>query len=824
MPLFHLRRAGKSQKMFTVEGRFENGDIRSDTYELASERERQRAADATGLTVKQILDLYVPVHDGKLVISSVEVETPIPPVKFCIRVRGIHQPETAASEPFVGDEVENILAAVFASDVRGRADPIAYWEGTENLCRLDVDYHGMPLDSRPSPDWLNRKIDSALRPTPVVAWATRGRGVAAVYTSADGYTAEELAAVAGLTWITQDSTATVELKSSFRLPTSHIRWIGQTVDLSTLGRSIGQAVDESAVDAWLTENHFVRGKSYPHSRCPIRPGHGSHGEPVFIGNGGIFCQSCAAGGFARGSRRPGFVPYAFLLDGRLDNVLYHCGRHLCHWSHSRWIVYDRLCVSDGVGQPAFRALCKMLVGVNDPRIAAVFAGGRNLVRRTGQWITSNGEMYKDNHLSPIIRRLPAARRPDGSVDDERVARLMQPIDLYDYGYPAVTIVRGMKVWGQHLTYSDPRRVNLVIGEGRYLPVGARATAPEIRSTYEDVFPGINWEYLQLLICAKGCAEGAVGKPPLIIVDGPAGAAKTGTCQVAASTLGDKVGEVQYTSNTERLRQSVMEAILRGSYCVCNEIMKDGGRSGLTPVQSLDPILNLTPDSMSHAMYVGPVPLGQLPVMVFTDVTIPPEIREDTQLARRLIHVRLYNRLEWDAPMLASGLGSAADFRRSSRQRSYAADSLVSNLIDEYFNTETNFGDIARQLGFNALENSTEYDDPDILLNRFFHLVDGGPELPEGYRSWLSGPGWTLIRRNDSSELAETWRTLCDGEGVAFSRSRKVMERDWRMLLKSKSTEPIVFECKSHREIGVIAVRFRTGSAKRPTAVNAKVLV
>src|SRR5690606_36345324 len=102
-----------------------------------------------------------------------------------------------------------------------------------------------------------------------------------------------------------------------------------------------------------------------------------------------------------------------------------------------------------------------------------------------------------------------------------------------------------------------------------------------------------WDYLQLLIAARGCAEGGEGMPPFIYCWGASGAGKTQTIHVAAGTVGDVNTEVNWSHDTQRFRQGVQEAVTRGTFCAVNEIKKSAQRVRMDIDLALEPPLTLT---------------------------------------------------------------------------------------------------------------------------------------------------------------------------------------------------------------------------------------
>jgi hypothetical protein len=577
------------------------------------------------------------------------------------------------------------------------------------------------------------------------------------------------------------------------------------------------------VQDWLHERGLFAGGRYQHDRCPICPDEPSHGDPVFIADHGIYCHHCAAHGAHVGGHRPGFVPYATLLNPGFSPVLHSLVRNRTHWAHAQIVLAAKYGFTGEIARHAYRALLKLEYN-HDPTVHRVFTAGKDLIRQPGRWTTVDGDAtYKVQYLAHVLGALPACQFPDGQPNPEKIDRFRQQTDLTELGYPPITLIRGCRIYSHHMDFDDPNRITTVAPNAllrpesmaafrpRYVRPDQRMDLPDAWRVYERYFPGLVRNFLLLQIAAKGVSEGAVGLPPLILVTGPSGAAKSATVTLAAATCGDNSTEVIWSTNQERFRQAIKAGIDAGSFVSVHEILKDALRAGLTPVEALDPILTLTPTSTSHVLYVGPVALGRLPAFTLTDTYCPQEVRDDVQLARRLIYVRLPSRVDWETPLTtrAGGKGIEA-FRTFGPEEAEAANAVLSHVIDTYFQHPMTLRAIAAHLGFTTLEDSQDFDDPRELLRRFFELVCNAPDrLNEADQRRWRGRGWKKIQRQDETELADLWRQLADGEGEEYTRSRRCRETDWGGLLGHNGL-PITFEV-SHSSHATVAVRFRLGN-------------
>jgi hypothetical protein len=314
----------------------------------------------------------------------------------------------------------------------------------------------------------------------------------------------------------------------------------------------------------------------------------------------------------------------------------------------------------------------------------------------------------------------------------------------------------------------------------------------------SVFPGIHRGYLELLIAAKGCSEGQIGLPPMVLVTGPTAAGKTQTAHLAAAMCGDLNVECGWQKNLERFRQALQQAADKGSYFCVNEILKDAERQGSTAIQALDVFLNVTPGSVSHVLYVGPVALGRVPVCICTEASIPQRLRDDAQIARRFVYVSLdTSHREWQELSVLSGLNGPENFRVWMEGRgAKAADAIVSDIIDRYFRVPTTFEDIAKDLGFTMLCDSPDFEDP-------------AKDLREFYDAWVAethedDQGFKIVGRNDETPLALCWEKMCDGmTDEHWYTSRRGNECDWQKVIGGTS----VVKLKVKKGRGKLLLKF-----------------
>lgn len=685
--------------------------------------------------------------------GTAEVETP-GPVPFACFIRGRLSSERAEFPSF-----ESALGASCTV-----AEPIISWNDRKQLAALDVDFHGEPyhgdveiLASFVRPEWF---------------WRTHGGGLRCVFQAQGGLAADELAALAALT-LARHCMGSFEIKTDTRHPGSPVdgrtcgpvRRPGQVVDTSALSSWTGKAtVDPGAVESYCERAGLEPGKRYAHDRCPIAPEEHADREPVVVGERGIHCYACAATGRRRGSRRPGWVPWAFLVGGESWSPLATCVRHFTHWDHARHIVAEVVGVEGEIAELAYRAALKLSHPEEGERVDAVFTAGRGLIRCAGVWCSLDGSAVSKS-TKEILRTLPAF---DGPAS---VAWAENAVDLTERGYPPITPIWGVRIYSQFcdMPETDVTRV-LCTGELRhpaneayrpkYVPAAKRIPIDEAWGEIEQVFPGVWRELVELLIAAKGCVEGRTGMPPIIFLSGPSGAGKTKTPEIAAGICGDFCTSVQWIPDRDRLRAAVAGAKEAGTFCAFNECLKDASANQRKATEAIDFILNLTAESVSHKLYVGPVRLGTPPVLIFTDTDVGEEIESDQQLARRLTVATFDRAIDWVGTMSAWGLTSGNGLRLIKAGRfPSVCDAILSHVIDRFFRSPRPFRDIAKELGFPSLAE----EGASIRGQKLAAFYDAWQLLPEaaGADGRRFGAGSRVFDPNGETLAAEAWRDFGD---------------------------------------------------------------
>ena len=816
-----------------------------DRFDPLSAKARKAVAVAAGVTEAWLFECVQAVKPDQTDVATFTVPEATAAAASGICVRPIDKPraEGTVSTKNPAEWLKNDLQAV-------PVDHVVEWDGFERLCCLDIDYHEIPVPDR---NWLEAVVLTRLAPKPYAWHFSRGGGLHLFYLGDDTYSADDLAAVAALRFRAIDSSAGLELKHVVRGPGSeHVTCNGHHDNGSTvLGAWFGaEGTDEEARDKWLDSENMALGSRYDHSRCPICPtpdAPGAKRDPVTVSEHGIYCFVCEGKGRGLGCRRPGFASWGAILGAPASGDVGVMVRRICHWGHAQYVLTEKYSMPAPLAKLAYRAALKTFhAGKTSynliPGAFAELTG--ELTRSNNQWMNLPVSYQYTTGIDPLLGLLPVAQRWDedkgcAKADTAAVALLQQSMDLTDWGFPNVDSVHGFKIAAQffpntsgrtqvavpnpELSRKSPRYVP------RYVPRSERMSEDAAWAAIETVVPRIDRTLIKVAICAFGSAqETRAGLTPIVFVSGPSGAAKTSTITIACGIFGAKSQGCVFNADTDRFRQSMFAGAQTGPAIVMNELLKDAARSRgrLTPREALDPILNLTPDSASHAMYRGPVRFGRVPSVWVTEPKCPLTIRDETQLARRIRHHQVEGRKdEWKETLAAAQLWDMHLIRLVSDKVNDACNAIVSYVCDEFFCIPMTWDQQANALGVKTIEDDVAFEDNTTQLLDFFRLVAEAPAL-DGRRAKIYGEGYKKIGRSggsadDDTDLVATYTYFADAAGGPdWLKARRLEEKDWSAVLKTDS--PVSLDLKN--DGSCVFIRFRVGPAKKPLALNGDIQV
>jgi hypothetical protein len=814
------------------------------------EKDQQRLAHDAGVDTSVVISwfdqAFTQATPAAIEIQLIEPEAPT----VDIWLRGITEEGTTPrpNEPSLKIPVADLPRWLRENLKSYAATDLIDWKDDENLACLDVDYHG---SYNPGREWVDTTAATRLVPVPTAYHLSRGGGLHAFYVGVPGIlTAKETASLALLRWRQIDPKAGVELKRMVRGPGGETVFTPSSGDpimsaksaLSWL--SIENGDPDGKSEQWCEEHGVEKGSRYAHTHCPIEPSGSGNRDPVVIGDDGVYCHVCAGKGVSYpGVQQPGFVPWSRLVEesdesrpsGNLNTLV----RTPTHWGHAKWVIEAMTGLSGALAKQAYAAAIK-LYHHDKPTAALIpYVFNRDtegIARKVPNvWGTVEEGYTFPTTIAPILSQLPAAmyvsEKGEPKPNPSTVNLFQQPtIDLSDRGYPPIQVIRGVRL---HQDYKDKTR--LVVADvpqwlrpfgsalyPKYVEPEKRKDIAESKALIESVLPHVNWSYVEALILARASNEARVGLPQHIIVTGVSGGAKTSHVMLASGILGDVTSEVFYEADTTRLRSSIREASVAGSFLSINEFNKDALRQNpkLTPDQVMDPLLNFTPDSLSHKLHLGPVALGHIGVCIWTETYISEALRSQTQIARRVHHIHLSKKVDWESGLSVNGLSRPVEIRTIGIDYAQACNAIFSDIIDRHLSVPKPFGVHAKSIGVPLLLDSPEFNDPTNKLLAFFHAVCDAPDPTEGQAKRFPGKGFKVILRSDNSELSDLWIDMANGaDDKQWTESKKISEKDWGELLNVP--DEVKFDVATDGKR--VAVRFRVGPKSEPLKVNKEII-
>lgn len=760
------------------------------------------------------------------------------PLQFTVRVREMQQPKQYAQE-YIADLPHDALREAL-NETLYADEPLVEWDTKEHLCCLDVDYHHVDIKERPKLRQAAELVRQ-IKPLPFCWHPSHSRGAKLYYSCKPGFTAEELASVAGIQWLKLDPRATFDLIKSTRHPLykrkldntpapcaklEDIQYTYGSGDLTAIRKILLSEADDNDIAELLADKGWKLGQTLPHSDCPINPTDDKK-QNVYVGEKGIFCHRCHALGMGP-KTSPGFTPYAAMIGGT-DNRITVMVKNFCHVEHARIILQTLFpAVPLMTLEIVYKIMMKLVHTPDDPRINLAMVAGKGFIRTIGRWVSADGETTLAHNQCAFVNSLPAVLIPSDKGFNVNVAKstaLQNTGSLAEYGYPDITFVRGCKIYGQFLQGATNEVTFPVVRKEfqnctpRYIPANKRISDYDTWSIIESEYPGIDRNYLKLCIAAKGSSEGRMSQCPFMLVTGPSGSGKSTTPHIAAGICGDKADEPIWHPNAERFRQSLMDAATSSSFVIVNEIFKTARMNRLDNISALNPMLSLTEDSRSHVLYLGSVPFGRLPVFILTDVQIPREVESDIQIARRFVYYRLTSRINWEDSLVSRGI-RPHQFRLISQDHTLAADCLLSSIIDEFFRERVTLKTIADKLSAKSLETYSEEPDRKRALLKLFYLeVINAPLLTGSDATrYANKSGWKRVDRVSRNKLNDLWNDICDGNDTDNWNSSRLAEgEDWQQLLGLPF--PIAVDINPYQK-SVVYVRFRdTTNPRKPGWIN-----
>lgn len=720
-------------------------------------------------------------------------------------------PPTFRTRQEVGSSTRAAVYDDFMEALNSTSDKhVIEWDNTYWCCVLDVDFHGI---STPNPDDL-LKVAELLSPAPVCYWLSKHGGLHCAYYANGLYEASELAAVAGYTVVRKFPEAKLEFLSRTRGTANKVYRRTNDTNINAIKTLLNISTSDDR-EQYLEEKGWVVGQRLEHIECPVNPSKRAERNtpPVVIRETFIHCFICESDGITNGSKKPGCFPYATLAGSKIQTQIAVCVNNFVHWSHAKHVLQQRIKDHD-TAKAIYSALLKAAHG-EDARIGHVFTACtlNGLIRYDGFWCDDTGKPVPLASSSPILKQLPHAMTVNKqgivSSDLANCEWLSHTVDLSVRGYYAITPVRGIHITKYQDLPSNKVYITLDIPElkgeenasrrPRYTHSQDRMPLEEAWQELEKAFPGLDRTLIELLIVGRGCSEHRSGLPPMLFITGPTGSGKTSHIQIAAAICGDSYSGVKLNRDSDRFNNQLLMAKSKGGFVFFDEFFKFAKQANLTNVEAMENLLSFTRDQLCYMIYIGSVSLGELPLFLWADTTIPPDVLAHAQIGRRVFSYKLHRTLKWEESLRDYNIGEPCNLRLyGTPEMVEACNSILSQIIDDWFRSPvTDFAQVAEELQVKRIRDTTGIaDERNATIKELFDAVCYAPEI-EGIddKKRFSKIGFKLAR---AEGICPVYRALelCQSESERNKdECRLVSETDLMTCLGL--TMPATIEIRKH---------------------------
>ena len=665
-------------------------------------------------------------------------------------------------------------------------DTLVSWsrEELERAAILDLDFHDA---SAPKPPLETvESLARDLSPTPYCWWTTQGGGLHAYFVPTEHCTAEELAAGALAQLSIEPEVVyhrgSVEIKAGTRHPSVPQRGLRcgpihetiPTEDFACLARLTGSGVSEKELTDFLADQKWTLGESLDHSHCLIDPDHASSSAtPVFIGEGGVFCHSCAA------RLGVGMTPWIAVMarfgvlgagEHRL-NCIAQAAKNLVPWAQAEYYFATLMPqIQPPIRHLLYRALVKKtLADPNDPRIPLVFDSEWRFVRSdTGEWLHAATLKTAKGIGRPDMLALPSCL--DVGIDSKGEVKLVprksaiacHQSDGFVEGWRPIAPHPFVPIFWQHNNLlevrSDDKGTTIgyepvlcrpkVGAEGRgvgYRAASARIPKTEAEARIQARWPGINLTYMTAIVVALGHGESGVGRVPMLWAQGPSGSAKTTTLRIVASMMGEDTINLS-SAGEDRLDQLYGEALSRTRFILFDDFAKQEEHH-----QTLSTFfLRVNRLHSAHKLYHGMNHQRVKAPIFLTEWAMPESFVADRQFARRVHMIQLNTVVKgWDETR-----ANLEDWWREDDEIREATESWFSYIVDEFFDVQRQISwPVAmRMLGIPAVNE----------LNR-------DETSTAGVRSLVCLLAYEIIRASVTSPLSDPHLASVVGNGAVLAQ-------------------------------------------------------
>ena len=297
---------------------------------------------------------------------------------------------------------------------------------------------------------------------------------------------------------------------------------------------------------------------------------------------------------------------------------------------------------------------------------------------------------------------------------------------------------------------------------------------------------------------------------MLFISGAAGTGKTATVSIAAAICGDSCTPVTLNRDRDRFDNEFLSAKSRSGFVLFDEFFKFAKQAAMTDVEAMQGLLKYGGEGMAYKIYIGAVPMGDLPMMVWADTDIPPEVLQHEQIGRRVYSLWFGKTLSWEKPLADSGIYEPRKLRENAWDELLVAiNSILSRIIDRYFTgPPTDYTVCMDELGIKKINQSEQIEIKNQLIRDLFDAVCAKGDIKDksDMKRW-SARGMKIAKDNDAAILA--YELLQSEREKRTLMCRSLSETDLAKVLGSQHT--VIFQVQ--RRGAKYAMRFVSEDGK-----------
>ena len=787
------------------------GEVRSGTKKIA--HKPRTVAPKTGKPSTKNAPAAIPQKMAASITTAVAETAQAKPLK--VRVGGMYQNRTEHRDIAITD------LGVFLREPQPQ-DTVVAFDKESDQAVLDADVHHWP--DKPTDEFLIATA-STISPPPDHWYVSHGHGWKGIYSSPD---ARQRAAIAALS-LPKDFR--VELANEFRHPAArsskHDCTAGPVQSNPTAQgektsfREVG-TLRRGEVADYLSAQGMALNHRYSHEKCPIA-GHepSDAGDCVHTLDTGFYCYRCAGKGMHyKAIRKPGFVPYAMLVDGAAT-VIERLVDYRIHFEHAQHeLVHEYPNLKPPILKEIYKAALIQHYGATDPRVRKIFNNDLRVLYTNAGWVDASTfmETSLDNDL---IDHLPAALYLTEPNDDGDVKVAVDRVRRSNIknrtpnGLTPIRPYRGIRL------YHDANTVPVEAPPHLQFPVEILADPMPIDEAFGRLltpFPGMHQPYLIGSITAMICAEMGGAQPPGVTATGPSGSGKGETINVGASFLGDTPVKVQLDENAEVFMRQMGTSTAAGYRALLFD--EFGKLKGIQ--QKMANVFQVSSKITYRPLYgkgMRTVPFRS--AMFFPCVRFPDFLRTSPEYLRRTRGVHLPSRVpNW---MATSG-GDAATWRHRSKENAHIGNSILTHAYRICFDSKFVFDGtsdcVANKLGLGSIGDGAEGIDPEHLRNLYRYAHGNLGEQVFFEKDLSFAKGWLDLNAPKAKSLITVFASGDDRDPNMWRRSvqMNLEAASWNDVL-GFADPPVTIDIKVHGSRWGMRFRRSTACARGQEVLN-----